>query len=97
MNQDLNVLLSLAEKRDLYVILCLWNHLIYQHKGIYQIIHYPDKTEKYIERALKHMIIDLDRNKNLIAWDILNEPEYFWEHCDITISQEEKKLEDPII
>lgn len=60
MNKDLIDLLELAKFHNLYVILCLWNHLIYKNPRIYKIIHDPKKTEKYIENALLEMVEALE-------------------------------------
>ena len=58
------------------VILCLWDFQIEKM----QLINNPDKTKTYIDKALIPMVKALENNDNLIAWEIINEPEWIWEN-----------------
>lgn len=82
---DLEQMLDLAEAHQLMVILTLWSHDMLEDDtniagafaGLHNdLIQNPLKTESYLQNALIPIVEGLKDHCNILAWEIINEPEW---------------------
>lgn len=75
MIEDLNNMLALANKHKIAVILVLWDFYINttQAKGLYTN---SQNLDSYITNALIPLLRGVEENTNIIAFEIINEPEW---------------------
>lgn len=82
---DLDDMISRANDHHIMLILCLWSHDMLEddtdfagrHAGLHSdLISDPEKTQSYIEHALIPMVQSLNEHCNILAWEIMNEPEW---------------------
>jgi hypothetical protein len=81
---DLDTALAIAQRHDIYLILVLFDfHLADKAKevngvqlgGRSQVITDPEKRRSFLDEALKPLLKRYDKNRNIIAWEVMNEPE----------------------
>lgn len=81
---DLEAALAIAQKHDIYLILVLFDfHLAdkardvnsVQLGGRSQVITDPGKRQSFLDNALKLLLERYGKNRNIIAWEVMNEPE----------------------
>jgi len=82
--RDLDVALAIAEEHDIYLIIVLLDfHLAkkaenvkgVQTGGRSELITHAGKRKAFLEKALKPLLQKYGNHKNIIAWDVINEPE----------------------
>lgn len=85
MLEELNDFVTRAKNHNLLVILTLWSHDLLenrtdeagkfagQHKDL---ITEADKTQSYLDHALTPIVQSLNHHCNLLAWEIISEPEW---------------------
>lgn len=82
---ELAALVSLAEEYNLLVILNLWSHDMLEDRrdvagptaGMHRsLITNIAKTNSYINNALIPMVQHLNQFCNILAWEVINEPEW---------------------
>lgn len=85
MLEQLDDFMTLANDYNLMVIIVLWSHDMFEDNrtiaGPYAGMHADlvwdtEKTESYIENALIPIVQQLNMHCNLLAWEIMNEPEW---------------------
>ncbi len=85
MLEQLDDFVSLANDYNLMIIITLWSHDMFEDNrsiaGPYAGMHADlitdsEKTESYINHALIPMVQKLNAHCNLLAWEIMNEPEW---------------------
>lgn len=83
--EHLDDLVARAEQHGIYLILCLWSFELVQNKrsccGRYagrhaDLIQDEAKTRSYIEHALIPMVKRYANSCAVLAWEIMNEPEW---------------------
>ncbi|MEO0471702.1 MAG: cellulase family glycosylhydrolase [Bacteroidota bacterium] len=83
--EHLDDLIERAERHQIYLILCLWTFEIAEDRssccgrfaGNHEdLIQDPDKTQGYIDEVLIPMVQRYADRCNLLAWEIINEPEW---------------------
>lgn len=81
---DLDAALAVAQKHDIYLILVLLDfHLADKTKdvsgvqlgGRSQVITDAKTRQSFLDNALKPLLERYGKNRNIIAWDVMNEPE----------------------
>ncbi|CAL2105033.1 putative Cellulase family glycosylhydrolase [Tenacibaculum sp. 190524A02b] len=83
--QQLNNVVKLANEHSLMVILTLWSHDMLEdytkvagkYAGLHaDLIKNKQKTNSYIQKALIPIVKNLKDHCNILAWEIMNEPEW---------------------
>lgn len=97
--QHLDDFLARLERYDLMVIFTLWSHDMGNSEGGRRgprtdLISDRDKLESYVENALKPLVLRYRDNCQILAWDLINEPEWVMEIpyggiTEQTVSREE--------
>lgn len=86
--QHMTTMLDLAQSHGLMVILTLWSHDMLEdyisvagkHAGLHaSIITNPEIQTSYLNNALIPMVQALSEHCSLLAWEIINEPEWCME------------------
>jgi hypothetical protein len=72
---NLDAMLQSAENHNLMVIVCLFDFLLVD-VGREDVIKDTSKTHSYINNALIPMVQHYNAQCNLLAWEIINEPEW---------------------
>lgn len=81
---DLDAALAIARKYDIYLVLVLFDfHLADNAKNVSgvqlggrsQVIADPATRKSFLNNALKPLLQRYGRNRNIIAWEVMNEPE----------------------
>jgi len=82
--KDLDTALEIAAKHDMYLILVLFDfHLADKAQdssgvplgGHSQLITDMEKQQSFLDNALKPLLETYKDNKNILAWEVMNEPE----------------------
>jgi len=76
-----------AHDHHLMVIISLWDFYIYEKHP--DLVTNETKTDSYIRKALVPMMAALEMKVNLIAWEVMNEPEWVLEK-GISVTQIQK-------
>ena len=72
---DLDDFFGRAAEYDLLVLPVLWTFEMVD-EGKIELIRDPDKTQIYIDRALVPMLERTSHHCNVLAWEVINEPEW---------------------
>lgn len=81
---DLDAALAIARKHDIYLILVLLDfHLADKAKevsgvqlgGRSEVITDPATRQSFLDNALRPLLARYGKNRNIIAWEVMNEPE----------------------
>ncbi len=72
---DFKLLLHLAERHELMILPVLWTFEMVDHRLV-DLIRDPVKTTSYIDQALIPLIQATKNHCNILAWEIINEPEW---------------------
>ncbi len=85
MLEELDDFVTRAKNHNLLVILTLWSHDLLEDytddagefAGLHKdLITEPEKTQSYLDHALKPIVQHLNHHCNLLAWEIMSEPEW---------------------
>ena len=63
------------------VILTLWDFYIYEIPARLELFKNTQKLDSYINNCLIPLIRGVNHHRNLIAWEIINEPEWIIENA----------------
>jgi hypothetical protein len=74
--ENLDDVLQKAENHNLLVILCLFDFHLVDISGRQDLVKDTSKTNSYIKNALIPMVQRYNNQCNLLAWEIINEPEW---------------------
>lgn len=83
--KDMDTLVSLAAKHDIYLVLVLLDYNLFQTAqvasgvqagGRPNLVVDPNQRKAFLELAFKPMLVRYGHNGHIIAWEVLNEPEW---------------------
>ncbi|MBX9853066.1 MAG: glycoside hydrolase family 5 protein, partial [Cytophagaceae bacterium] len=78
---SLDDMLNKARNRNIMVILCLWDGVTLNGTTKRDVVFNVAQTNNYINNVLTPMANRYKNQCNLLAYDIINEPEHMYENC----------------
>ncbi len=73
-------MLELAKKHGLMVILTLWDYQLTYCANAKALLKDESRLQSYLDKALTPLVSELEDVDNIVAWEVINEPEWLVEN-----------------